>query len=260
MSVALVTGAARRIGRAIATTLAARGLTVLVHYHRSAAEAEALAATLQQAGHVAYAIGCDLADLEAARGLCARGAALAGAPVTVLVNNASRFVYDDLASATPAAFRAHLDVNVGAPLFLAQGFAAQLPPGAEGVIVNLLDQKVGNPNPDYLTYSVGKAALAGLTPMLALALAPRIRVVGIAPGITLPSDGQDEAAFRRAAADTPLGRSSTPDDLARGVAFVLDTPSLTGQILTLDGGESISRRRRDVALDPSTRGSRDGIA
>lgn len=249
MTVALVTGAARRIGAVIATALAAHGYTVLLHHHRSGDEAAALAARLRQAGGTAHLIDCDLADLEAAAGLCARGAALAGAPVTVLVNNASRFVYDDLASATPAAFRAHLDVNAGAPLFLAQGFAAQLPAAAEGVIVNLLDQKIANPNPDYLTYSVGKAALAGLTPLLALALAPRVRVVGIAPGITLPSGEQDRAAFERAAADTLLGRSSTPDDLARAVLFVLETRSLTGQILTLDGGESISRRRRDVAMD-----------
>jgi NAD(P)-dependent dehydrogenase (short-subunit alcohol dehydrogenase family) len=176
----------------------------------------------------------------------------------VLVNHASRVVYADLASATPDEFRAHVDVNVGAPLFLAQGFAAQLPADADGVIINLLDQKVGNPNPDYLTYSVGKVALAGLTPMLALALAPRVRVVGIAPGITLPSASQDDLLFERAAADTPLGRSSTPDDLAHAVAFVLEARSLTGQILTLDGGESISRRRRDVGLDPSTGGAAAG--
>jgi NAD(P)-dependent dehydrogenase (short-subunit alcohol dehydrogenase family) len=254
MSVALVTGAARRIGAVIATMLAERGFTVLVHHNRSTDEADQLVAKLIAAGHRAHAIGCDLADLDAVRGLCARGAALAGAPITVLVNNASRFVYDDLASATPENFRTHVDVNAGAPLFLAQGFAAQLPAEADGVIVNLLDQKIGNPNPDYLTYSVGKAALAGLTPMLALALAPRVRVVGIAPGITLPSGPQDEAEFQRAAADTPLGRSSTPDDLARAIAFVLETKSLTGQVLTLDGGESISRRRRDVAIDPPTKG------
>jgi NAD(P)-dependent dehydrogenase (short-subunit alcohol dehydrogenase family) len=254
MSVALVTGAGQRIGATIATMLAERGLTVLVHHNRSADEAERLVAKLAASGRRAHAIGCDLADLDAVRGLCARGAALAGAPVTVLINNASRFVYDDLASATPDNFRAHVDVNVGAPLFLAQGFAAQLPADGEGVIVNLLDQKVANPNPDYLTYSVGKAALAGLTPMLALALAPRVRVVGIAPGITLPSASQDEAAFQRAAADTPLGRSSTPDDIARAVAFVLEARSLTGQVLTLDGGESISRRRRDVAFDRPTGG------
>ena len=242
----LVTGAARRIGAAIARALAADGWRVVLHCHRSAADAEALATEIGAAG----VLVADLADRPAVEGLIGRAAALAG-PLQALVNNASTFRNDTVADVTWESFDAHWGPNLAAPLVLSRDFARQFTGEAGGAIVNLLDQKVDNLNPDFMSYTLSKVALAALTRTLAMALAPRIRVNGVSPGLTLISGKQTEQSFQRAWRATPLGCSSTPEELADAVRFILRTPSITGQNLVLDGGESLRGRPRDVAFDPA---------
>ncbi len=246
----LITGGARRIGAAIARALAQDGWHVLTHYHRSRADAEALAAELRAAGHRCDPIEADLGDKDEILGLVRRATELAG-PLDCLINNAARFGFDDIASVTWDSLHAHMVPNLVAPLLLSRAFAAQFGDRAGGCIINLLDQKVENLNPDFLSYTLSKVALSGLTDMLAMALAGRIRVCGISPGLTLISGRQTEESFRRAWSATPLGRSSSPDEIAACVRFILATPSLTGQTICLDGGESLRGRARDVAFDPS---------
>jgi NAD(P)-dependent dehydrogenase (short-subunit alcohol dehydrogenase family) len=246
---ALVTGAAARIGAAVARALAADGYAVGVHYHESGAAAEALVAELQAAGGRAASLRADLADREATRGLVALCQQALG-PVCVLINNAAGFRYDTAGSFTDADLDFHFVPNLQAPLILAREFARSLG-SAPGAIVNFLDHKVTALNPDFFTYTVAKVALAGATRTLAQSFGGRIRVNGIAPGITLPSGKQSAAGFARAWAAPPLGRSATPAELAEAVRYILATPSLNGQILVLDGGESLLARPRDVAFDPS---------
>lgn len=254
----LVTGAGRRIGATLARALAAAGWRVVLHANRSVAEAEAVAHDIQAAGGSAGVIAADLSDRDAIDGLIGRAVKGFG-PLHALVNNAASFRRDGIADTGWATFDAHLVPNLAAPLFLSRDFARQFaatpadgPAGVpSGVIVNLLDQKLANLNPDFLTYTLSKVALGGLTHMLAMALAPRIRVNGVSPGLTLISGKQTPESFERAWHATPLGRSSTPEELAAAVRFILDTPSMTGQTIVLDGGESLIGRGRDVSLDPS---------
>jgi NAD(P)-dependent dehydrogenase (short-subunit alcohol dehydrogenase family) len=250
MTVALVTGAARRIGAGLAQELAAMGHAVAVHHRSGADEAHAVVRSIEAAGGRAAALHADLSTPEACTALVEEAARRLG-PVDVLVNNASRFEYDTLAEMTPQSWADHLAANLTAPIFLIQAFARLLPAEAKGVVVNILDQKVGRPNPDHFSYTAGKVALAGLTPALALALAPNIRVCGLSPGLTLPSGPQSEDDYARGAAATPLGVTSSIDGLRRALRFILESDAFTGQILTLDGGESLVLRDRDVAYDPS---------
>jgi NAD(P)-dependent dehydrogenase (short-subunit alcohol dehydrogenase family) len=247
--VALVTGGALRLGAAIVRLLAAEGWQVVIHCNTSLQAAEELAAQLRASGRDAAILQADLADRVAVDGLVAEAARCFG-PLTCLVNNASVFRRDDLDTLSWESWEQHLTPNRAAPLFLAKSFAEALPEGKDGNIVNLLDQKVANPNPDFLSYTVSKMALASLTPMLAEVLAPRVRVNGVAPGLTLISNWQTQEIFQRAWRDTPLGRSSTPEEVAAGVLFLLSTPSITGQMLIIDGGESLAKRPRDISLDP----------
>ena len=247
--VALVTGGARRIGAAGVRALARDSYAVAVHYQHSAAEAEALVQELLAIGGRATALRADLADREAARGLVARCQQALGI-VSVLINCAAGFRYDTASSFSDADLDFHLLPNLQAPLILAQEFARGLD-GAPGAIVNFLDHKVTALNPDFFTYTIAKVALAGATRTLAQSFGGRIRVNGIAPGIVLPSGKQSEAGFARAWAAPPLGRSTTPEELADAVRFILATQSLNGQILVLDGGESLLARPRDVAFDPA---------
>jgi NAD(P)-dependent dehydrogenase (short-subunit alcohol dehydrogenase family) len=243
--VALVTGGAQRIGRAIALALAGDGWDVAVHFGRSAAEAAGTVRAIEALGRRAAAFGCDLADAAAVRALPARCAQALG-PLACVVNNASLFEYDDAAGFSAELLARVTAVNVAAPVLLAQALAAQLPEGADGVVVNLLDQKLYNPNPDFLSYTLSKAALKEATVLLARALAPRVRVIGVAPGITLPSGEQSDAGFAAAHAKTPLGRSSTPEDVAQAVAYVARARAITGTTLLVDGGQHLVPSDRDV--------------
>ena len=243
--VALVTGAARRIGRGIALALAARGWDVAVHYRGSGDDALATVAAIEALGRRAAAFACDLADEAAVRHLLPRVAAELG-PVSCVVNNASLFDYDDAAGFSQARLDAHMHANLAAPILLAQALHAATPDGRQGVVINLLDQKLFNPNPDFLSYTLSKAALHSATTLLAQALAPKLRVAGVAPGITLVSGEQTEAGFAAAHQRTPLGQSSTPEDVAAAVCFLAEAPAITGTTLLVDGGQHLLPLARDV--------------
>lgn len=243
--VALVTGAARRIGRAIALELAMRGWDVAVHCETSVTVAHETVAEIKALGRRAVMLQADLSKEDAAAGLIARCGEALGVP-TCLINNASCFEYDDAEHFGYAALERHMRVNVGAPLVLAKTLYGALPPQARGVVVNILDQKLANLNPDYLSYTLSKAALGTATTTLAQAFAPRLRVVGVAPGVTLMSVDQTPTGFAAAHAATPLGASSTPEDIARAVAYLTEATAVTGTVLYVDGGEHLIGAARDV--------------
>ncbi|WP_338769697.1 SDR family oxidoreductase [Massilia sp. METH4] len=243
--VALVTGAGRRIGRAIALALAGAGWDVAVHYRASRAEAEEVAREIAALGRRAALVHGDLADEAAVKRLLPAAVDALG-PVTCVVNNASLFDYDSATDFATAKFDVHMRANVAAPLLLAQALHAQIADGVQGVIVNLLDQKLYNLNPDYLSYTLSKAALHTATTVLAQALAPKVRVVGVAPGITMVSGDQTEEGFAKAHAQTPLGRSSTPEDIAAAVLYAATARAVTGTTLLVDGGQHLLPLPRDV--------------
>jgi len=247
--VALVTGAAQRIGRAVALALAADGWAVAVHYHASRGPAEGLVAEIVGAGGRAVALAADLADENAVTALVPRAAAALG-PLGCLVNNAAVFENDTAATADRASWDAHLEVNLRAPFVLMQGFAAQLPETAAGAIINMLDQRVWNLTPYFVSYTVSKTALWTLTQTMALALAPRIRVNGIGPGPTLPSPRQSAAQFERQCASLPLRRGTTPDEIAAAVRFILAASALTGQMIALDGGQHLGWAQEAERMPP----------
>lgn len=242
---ALVTGGARRIGRVIALALARAGWDVAIQYRRSAAEAALTVAAIEACGRSAVALECDLADVSAVRALPARCQAALG-PLTCVINNASLFEFDSAADFRPELLARSTAINVAAPIILAQAMAAQLPPERTAVAVNLLDQKLFNPNPDFLSYTLSKSALKEATGLLARALAPRVRVVGIAPGITLPSGDQTDAGFATAHSKTPLNRSSTPEDIADAVLYAVGARAVTGTTIVVDGGQHLVPSDRDV--------------
>ncbi len=236
----LVTGGARRIGAAIVRRVVADGHAVAVHHHDSHDEADALAAELGVA-----LVTADLADPAETRGLIAAAAQALGGPVEGLVNNASRFAWDAIPLADYAGLDRHMQVNVGAPLLLASALAAQVGLD-EGAIVNLLDQKLANPNPDFLTYTLSKAALAEATTLLAMHLAPRIRVNAVSPGLTLPSLDQSAEEFAAVATANLLQRPVAIDEIAATVAHLLTTRSITGQNIFVDCGQRLVKRDGDV--------------
>ena len=242
---ALVTGAGKRIGATIALALAEDGWDVAVHYARSTTEADAVVASIEALGRRAVALAADLGDEAATRGLVERATAALSRPLC-LVNSASRFAHDGADDVDYARIESHMRVNLAAPLVLAQAIHRGMRARDRGVVVNLLDQKLFNPNPDFLSYTLSKAALHSATTLLARALAPKLRVVGIAPGITLRSGDQTAADFRKAHAATPLGASSTPDDLAAAVRFVVGARAITGTTLIVDGGQHLVPTDRDV--------------
>ena len=236
--VALVTGGARRVGRAIALALAEAGFAVAVHCRHSQAEARATARDVEAHGVRSAVLACDLSDEAAVRRLVPDARDALG-PLGVLVNNASTFERDEAGDASRASWDAHMEPNLRAPFVLMQAFAAALPPAAEGAVLNLLDERVWSLTPHFVSYTVSKAALWALTRSMALALAPRIRVNGIGPGPTLPSPRQSQAQFDRQAASVPLGHGTSPEEVARAALAVLALPAMTGQMLALDGGQHL---------------------
>ena len=242
--VALVTGAARRIGRAIALDLAAQGWRVGVHCMASRSEAEAVVAEISTAGAVAAVLQADLADAKQLAALIEDCRSALGAP-TCLINNASMFAYDEVATLSYEQWDRQLAVNLKAPVFLARALAAGLPEGLQGNVINLLDQRVLNPRPQNFSYGVSKAGLWAATKTMAQALAPRIRVNAIGPGPTLKNVHQSDEDFARQCAATPLGIGTTPAEVAAAVRFILAAPAMTGQMIVLDGGQHLAWQARD---------------
>lgn len=240
----------------MALALGADGWRVAVHYNASRADAETVVGEIREAGGTAEALGADLVDAAATDGLVARAEAALG-PVTLLVNNASRFAKDSIEDLTAAGWDANHAVNLRAPALLARDMAARLPADMRGCVVNLVDQKVWNMNPDFLSYTVAKVGVEGLTQALAMALAPRIRVCGIAPGLTLRSGKQTEDGFARAHARVLLGRGSMVEDIVGALRFILSARAMTGHTLLIDGGQHLQASERDVMFrnDPTEDGS-----
>jgi NAD(P)-dependent dehydrogenase (short-subunit alcohol dehydrogenase family) len=236
---ALITGAARRIGRAIALDLAAHGWRVGIHYRRSREEAEALAVEINGSGGAAAALPANLSDMDDVLALIPRCTEALGVP-TCLVNNASEFFLDTFGSVTAAGWDTHLDINLKAPVFLAQALYANLPNGIEGNVINIIDQRVWRPTPDFFSYTISKAGLWTATQTLAQAMAPRVRVNAIGPGPVLQSVHQTPADFAAETVETLLRRGPSLPEIAAAVRFILATPSMTGQMIALDGGQHLA--------------------
>lgn len=244
---ALVTGAARRIGRSIALALAEDGWSVAlcIRHDRAGDDAREVLSEIEAKGARAVVLKADLADEEATASLVPDAVKALG-PLSLLVNNASEFKPDETATMTAASWREHMDVNLRAPAFLAQAFAAQLPAGVEGNIVNIIDQRVWAPTPRFFSYTISKMALWDMTQVMARSLAPRIRVNGIGPGPTLANARQSAADFERQTHATILRRGTTPEEICTALRFILAAPAMTGQMIALDGGQHLAWETPDV--------------
>jgi len=249
--VALVTGAGKRLGRAMALGLAARGIPVAVHYNSGGAAADEVVDLIAAQGGTAVALPANLSDEEAVAALVPEASAALGSPLSILVNSASTFENDEIDTMTRDSWDLHMEVNLRAPVHLAQHFAAGRPerPTNNGLIVNLIDQPVKKPNPLFLTYTASKAALMNMTVTLAQALGPRgIRVNGIGPGPTLRNKRQSEEDWRIQNETTILGHGATPGDIVAALNFLIDAPAVTGQMIAVDGGQHLTWQTPDVMI------------
>ncbi len=255
MTRALVTGAARRLGRAMALHLADRGFDVAVHYAGSAAEAEATAAEIRALGRRAVTLRADLLDEAQVTPLVGQAAAALGGPLTVLVNNASIFEHDRMGTITRESWDRHIESNLRAPVVLTQAFGAQCPeaildeagePVARGLVVNLIDQRVLKLTPEFMSYTIAKMGLWAFTRTAAQALAPHVRVNAIGPGPTMQGARQSADHFARQRAATILRRGAGPADICAALGYFLDAPAVTGQLLCIDGGQHLAWQTPDV--------------
>jgi len=255
MTTALVTGAGKRLGRAMALELARRGHDVAVHYATSRDEAEAVAAEIRGLGQNAVTVQADLLDEAQVQRLLPEAAGLLNAPITCLINNASIFEYDTIQSATRDSWDRHMESNLRAPFVLTQAMAAQVPapdkcdmgePVARGLVINMIDQRVRKLTPEFMTYTLAKMGLWAFTQTAAQALAPHIRVNAIGPGPTLQGHRQTETHFQRQREATVLGRGANPSDITAALAYFLDAPAVTGQLLCVDGGQHLGWQTPDV--------------
>jgi NAD(P)-dependent dehydrogenase (short-subunit alcohol dehydrogenase family) len=244
---ALITGGAVRIGGAIALHLAKNGYSIAIQYNHSEAEAAETLAAIQQAGGTAASFRASLSDPAQVAALIPAIAKAMG-PLTCLVNNASHFAADRLPLLTAEDWQKHMAINLDAPVFLAQAFALQLPAEAAGNIVNIIDQRVLRPNPQFFSYTLSKSALWAATRTMAQALAPRIRVNAIGPGPALRNVYQSEVDFALECRAMPLGHGTTPEEIASTVLFILRTPAMTGQMIALDGGQHLLWQTPDVRV------------
>ncbi len=234
----LVTGAARRIGKTIAMDLAAHGWAVALHHKSSHAEARELVARIEGQGGRAVALAADLSDEGQAIDLVGEAAEAIG-PLTCVINNASVFENDTFETASLDSWNLHMQVNLRTPFVIIQALVRQLPDGVPGNVINLLDQRVWNLTPHFTSYTLSKAGLWTLTRTLALALAPRVRVNAVGPGPTIASARQSEEQFARQWSSVPLRRRVMPREIADAVRFILDAPSMTGQMIAVDGGQHL---------------------
>jgi len=242
----MITGGAKRVGAAITRRFARAGWPCVIHYRSSKAPAQALQAEIQQAGGVASLVDFNLAD-PASLGPGLDAAFAAQPDLSVLVNSASLFAYDTAAAPSPDCWSEAMTVNALAPVLLASGFAARLGAQvADACVINLLDQKLRNPNPDYFSYTISKAALAAASDIMARAYAPRLRIANVAPGLMLPSGDQTQAEYERASRMNALGRQTSVEELAEGVFFLATNAAITGQTLFIDSGQSLTPQGRDV--------------
>ncbi len=255
MAVALVTGAGARLGQAMAVHLGQRGFDVAIHYASSDEGAKETATAVRDAGQRAEIFQCDLLDEDATHALVGQVLERLGGPVTVLVNNASIFEYDTVETATRQSWDRHIGSNLRAPFILTQAVAAQLPaplkdengePVAQGLIVNMLDQRVRKLTPEFMTYTLAKMGLWAFTQTAAQAMTPHIRVNAIGPGPTLKGSRQSQAHFDAQRAATVLGRGANSDDITAALGYFLDAPSVTGQLLCVDGGQHLAWQTPDV--------------
>lgn len=248
MPTMLITGAAKRIGRAIALEMASRGWQIAVHHHDSHTDAEKTVATITKNGGKAFSIQCDLSVRTNTAQLIDQCAALAGEPITALVNNASVFQSDDVMTATYEGWDKHMEVNLHAPFLLSQALAKSLSAGTTGNIINIIDQRVLKLNPQYMSYTLSKSGLWTLTRTLAQSLAPSIRVNAIGPGPSLVSIHQSDTDFNREYTSVMLGKGPELKEIANTIAYILDTPSMTGQMIALDGGQHLAWQTPDIDL------------
>lgn len=247
MEGALVTGGGRRLGAMIARHLGRKGWHVFVHYNRSAQGAEEVVANIIAAGGQATPLQANLGDSDSVQLLFQKCEAIC--PMGLLINSASRFEYDTATTVSPEALDAHMRVNLYAPALLTRSLhAALIGRRCQGVAINIVDNKVFGLNPDYFSYSLSKVALQGMVQMQAMAMAPTLRVAGIAPGITLISGLQTQAEFERSHRNNPMGKGCTPDDILSAVDFILASPGYHGQTMVIDGGQVLQRRPRDVVF------------
>lgn len=252
---ALVTGAGVRLGRAMALYLGARGYDVAVHYATSAVAADDVVAQLRGMGRRAGAVQADLLDEDATQGVIPRAMEVLGGPVTVLVNNASIFDYDNIRTATRASWDRHMESNLRAPFVLTQGMAAHIPDAvqdengeqvAQGLIVNMIDQRINKPTPEFMSYTLAKMGLWALTRTAAQGLAPHVRVNAIGPGPTLQGARQSAAHFAAQRQSTILQRGAHPADVTAALGYFIDAPGVTGQIICTDGGQHLAWQTPDV--------------
>ncbi|MEY4706711.1 MAG: 3-oxoacyl-[acyl-carrier-protein] reductase FabG [Pseudomonadota bacterium] len=242
----LVTGAAKRLGRAIALDLAQAGWNVAIHYNGSEADAQSAADAARKMGVKAEILQADLSKESETATLVSRAAQAIG-PLTALINSASLFENDDWQSATRKSWDDHIEVNLRAPLLLSQLFAKQLPAAQSGNIINLIDQRVLKPTPQFLSYSVSKAGLYWLTTTLAQGMGPNIRVNAVGPGPTLKNPRQSDADFDGQRDATILKRGAELADICAAVRYLLDAPAVTGQMIAVDGGQHLIWQTPDVA-------------
>lgn len=243
--VVLITGAAKRIGRCIALTMAQRGWDVAIHFNQSETEARNLEAEIRALGRRALCVTANLSDQDAVKQIIPRVIAGLGS-VQCVVNNASVFEVDTAANFSQTLLDHHMHINLVAPVLLAQALHHATPKNQQSCVINILDQKILNLNPDFFSYTLSKAALQCATTTLAQALAPTVRVVGLAPGATLPSIHQDDNNFARSHQLAALGQSSTPEDIADAVHYLATARAVTGTILAVDGGQHLIPLARDV--------------
>lgn len=246
MSWALVTGAGKRLGRAVALELARAHWGVVIHYHRSEPAAQSLEKEIRAASGAARLVRADLSEPAERGTLIGRAIEAAGAPLSALVNCAAIFEHDTIDTLSGETLQRHMNLNALTPSLLAREFAEALPEHERGVVVNFLDFKLASPYPDHFAYTLSKYALSGATELLARALAPRVRVNAVAPGYVLPAPGQSDADYRRLHAETPLAYGPTPDDVASTVRFLIENPAVTGQIVYVDAGRRFVTYDRDM--------------